>query len=120
MTDAGTTQDNFILPVPPVGGLPISQDWLNTMKLIRNCTIPIILPCGKNILVDTMFKMTYYNGRKEGNVLFNDTLNTFYLLLYGVGHMVKDHSDSERGNPLPPHGLLFPISSKGSFIWTIP
>ena len=37
--------------------------------------------------------------RKEGNVLFNDALNTFYLRLYGVGHMVKDHSDSERGNP---------------------
>ena len=37
-------------------------------------------------------------GRKEGNVLFNDALNTFYLRLYGVGHiMVKDHSDSERG-----------------------
>ena len=34
--------------------------------------------------------------------------------------MVKDHSDSERGNPLPPHGLLFPISSKGSFICIIP
>ena len=32
--------------------------------------------------------------------------------------MVKDHSDSEGGNPLPPHGLLFPISSKGSFICT--
>ena len=32
--------------------------------------------------------------------------------------MVKDHSDSERGNPLSPHGLLFPISSKGSFICT--
>ena len=45
--------------------------------------------------------------RKEGNVLFNDTLNTFYLRLYGVGHMVKDHSDSERGNSLPPHGLIF-------------
>ena len=27
--------------------------------------------------------------------------------------MVKDHSDSERENPLLPHGLLFPISSKG-------
>ena len=26
--------------------------------------------------------------------------------------MVKDHSDSERGNPLPPHGLLFPISTR--------
>ena len=57
---------------------------------------------------------------KEGNVLFNDALNTFYLRLYGIRHMVKDHSDSERGNPLPPHGLLFPINSKGSFICTIP
>ena len=27
--------------------------------------------------------------------------------------MVKDHSDSEKGNPLPPHRLLFPINSKG-------
>ena len=58
--------------------------------------------------------------RKEGNVLFNDTLNTFYLRLYGVRHMVKDHSDSKRGNPMPPHGLLFSINSKGSFICTIP
>ena len=32
-------------------------------------------------------------ARKEGNVLFNDTLNTFYLRLYGIGHMVKDHSE---------------------------
>ena len=47
------------------------------------------------------------DGRKEGNVLFNDALNTFYLQLYGIRHMVKDHSDSERGNLLPPHGLLF-------------
>ena len=59
-------------------------------------------------------------GRKEGNVLFNDALNTFYLWLYGVRHMVKDHSDSEKGNPLPPHGLLLSINSKGSFICTIP
>ena len=43
----------------------------------------------------------------------------FILRLYGVGHMVKDHSDSERGNGLPPHGLIFPISSKGSFICSI-
>ena len=35
---------------------------------------------------------------RKGNVLFNDALNTFYLRLYGVRHMVKDHSDSERGN----------------------
>ena len=58
-------------------------------------------------------------GRKEGNVLFNDTLNTFHLRLYGIRHVVKDHSDSEKGNPLLPHRLLFTINSKGSFICTI-
>ena len=26
-----------------------------------------------------------YIGRKEGNVLFNDVLKTFYLRLYGKG-----------------------------------
>ena len=44
----------------------------------------------------------------------------FILRLYGVGHMVTDHSDSERVNPLPPHGLLFPINIKGYFICIIP
>ena len=34
----------------------------------------------------------------EGNVLFNDALSTFYLRLYGVRHVVKGHSDSERKN----------------------
>ena len=57
---------------------------------------------------------------EEGNVVLNDALNTLYLRLCGVRHMVKDHSDSERGNTLPPHGLLFPISSKGSFMCIIP
>ena len=33
---------------------------------------------------------------REIYVLFNDALNTFYLRLYGVRHMVKDHSDNER------------------------
>ena len=52
--------------------------------------------------------------------IFYDVLNTFYVQLYDVRHMVKDHRDNERGNPLPPlHGLPFPISSKGSFIYTI-
>ena len=55
---------------------------------------------------------------KEENVLFNDTLNTFYFWLYGVKQVVKLHSDSERENLPLPHGLLLPISSKGSFICT--
>ena len=57
MTDAGTTQDNFILPAPPVGGLPIFQDWLDRMMLVRDRTIPIILPSVENISADTMFKI---------------------------------------------------------------
>ena len=57
---------------------------------------------------------------KERHFLFKDALNTFYLWLYGVRHMVKYHSDSEKGNPLPPHRLLFLNNSKGSFICTIP
>ena len=60
--------------------------------------------------------------RKERNVLFNDALNNF---IYGymasdIIFMIKDHSDIERGNPLPSlHVLLFPISSKGFFICTV-
>ena len=61
--------------------------------------------------------MTSLLSMRERNVLFNDALNTFYLRLYGVRHMVKDHSDSEKGNPLPP---LLSINIKGSFICTIP
>ena len=36
--------------------------------------------------------------RKEVNILFNGAHNTFYLWLYGVGHMVKDLLDRESGN----------------------
>ena len=48
----------------------------------------------------------------------------FYLTTHSThfiyGYMVKDHSDSEKGNPLPPHMLLLSINSKGYFICTIP
>ena len=84
-------------------------------------------PSGSISSMNTCKKITDFHipcnqllGRNEGNVLFNDALNTFYLRLYGIEHMVKDHSDSKRENPLPPHGALFLISSKGSFICTIP
>ena len=35
-------------------------------------------------------------NNKEGKVLFNDALNTFYLWLYGISHMITDHGKSER------------------------
>ena len=50
------------------------------------------------ILINSLITLETDRIGKERNVLFNDKLNTFYLQLYGVGHMVKDHSDSERGN----------------------
>ena len=52
-------------------------------------------------------------GRKE--MFYLTMYSTFYLLLYG-GHIEKDRSDSERGNPLPPHGQLFQISTKDYFL----
>ena len=53
-------------------------------------------------------------GRKQGNVLFNDALIIFDFRLYGK----EPHSDREQ--PLSPlHGLIVPISNKGSLICTI-
>ena len=64
--------------------------------------------------------LAWQNERRK-EMFYLTTLSThFYLRLYGVRHMVKDHSGSEKGNPLPPPRILFPISSKGSFICTIP
>ena len=57
MTDAGTAQDYFIHPSPPVGGLPLSQDRLDRMKLVHDRTIPTILPSEKKILVNMVFKI---------------------------------------------------------------
>ena len=51
---------------------------------------------------------------KEEPVSFDDALGTFYLLLYVVGHMVEDHSENEKGNP-----LLSPSSSERLFMCTI-
>ena len=50
---------------------------------------------------------------KDEMFLFNDAPSTFYLRLYGVRLMVKNHSYRERLNLLPPHMLFFPISIKG-------
>ena len=70
---------------------------------------------GKQWFLNYLSLVIKCTERKERNVLFNDTLSTFYLWLYGIKLTVKDHSDSERGNLLPPHGLLFPVSSNVFF-----
>ena len=55
-------------------------------------------------------------GEREREMFYLMTHSTHFI----YGYMASDHSDSERGNLLPPHRLLFPISSKGSFICTTP
>ena len=69
--------------------------------ILKRPTLPV--EAKVNPLVNFIFILSM-----EGNVLFNDAFDTFYLRLYGVRHMVKDHSDSEKGNLLPPHRLLVP------------
>ena len=56
VTDAGTTQDNFILPAPPVGGLSISQDRLDKIKRVF-ARAPFQSSSEKVILVRMMFRI---------------------------------------------------------------
>ena len=55
-----------------------------------------------------------YDGDQKRKCLFNDAHNTFSLRLYVITRMVKDYSDSERGDRLSPRcGFIILISSKG-------
>ena len=117
----------FILPqwrdrVEEWAHLPHGSDSLFKQVIVRvTWQIPwphhvaVVLPELLHLAVERQNKRLkikpIVSGRKEGNVLFNDALNTFYLRLYGI------IPDSEKWNPLPPH---FPINNKGSFICTIP
>ena len=97
-----------------------SQIKAHDYDLIKKAIKQAWVKANPGIVVIEKQDLVQLERERKGNVLFNDALNTFYLVLYGVRHMVKDHLDSEKGNPLPPHGLLFSIDSKGSFICTIP
>ena len=121
----------LLMNILPQDKLPLWWDGsLTGNDLTTNCTanehwssfkpnrfLSVYMVGLKAITLSSITNHREKEGRKEGNVLFNDALNTFYLRLYGIRHMVKDHTDSERGNP---HGLLFPNSSKCSFICIIP
>ena len=76
------------------GGSKRRQDdhFQTARERIRSCQIR-----------GTCVTQTGDGRRKQRNVLFNDALNTFYLWLYGVGHRIKDHSDSERTETHCPH-----------------
>ena len=43
---------------------------------------------------------------REREMFYLTTHSTHFIYGYMASDMVKDHSDSEKGNPLPPHMLL--------------
>ena len=55
-----------------------------------------------------------FSVKNKGKGMFYLTTRSTHLICGYIcmRHMVKDHSDSERGYPLLPKGLLFLISSK--------
>ena len=61
------TLDNFILPAPPTGGLPTSQDQLDRMKLVCDHTVPISFPSGMNITIN--FKIIGYTNFSKNQLL---------------------------------------------------
>ena len=64
----------------------------------------------------TFVDRTRCHGMKEGmkDMVYLTMHSTHFIYGYMTSNMrLNNHSDSERGNPLPPHRLLFPISSKG-------
>ena len=86
-------------------GYEINQ-WFTGGYRSRITPSHFVLMCGIALVASDIENSLGHQERK-GNVLFNDTLNTFYLRLYGIGLIVKDHSDSERGNPLSHMGYSF-------------
>ena len=86
-----------------------------SLKLIEN---RLVAPCSE---VDPIYIYVYVCVCvREREMFYLTTHSTHFIYGYMASDMVKHHSDSEKGNPLPPHRLLLSINSKGSFICTIP
>ena len=80
----------------------------------RQCIGLALIPNGY------LAKFRFCQMKRGGNALFINTLNTFYSYMGFDIIMANKLLDSDRENPLPPDWLLYPISSKGSVICTIP
>ena len=75
-------------------GFPFSlTEWSLTICLSPYNRRSNVLSASLN---KTFLSLSSEQGRKEGNILFNDALNTLYLRLYCVRHMVKYHSTREK------------------------
>ena len=66
-----------------------------------------------NSVVPAVVPVMMTEGRKE--MFYLTTHSTHFIYDYMASDIVNDLSDTGRENPLPPHGLLFPIISNGFF-----
>ena len=56
-------------------------------RMLTFCEFPSRIGLFLKLYMSSCYSIKY--GRKEGNILFNDTLNTFHLWLYGIRHMER-------------------------------
>ena len=103
---------SWVNPLSYFSFQPVLHDWC---KKGRGMCYPV---CGMVHIKEPLLLI----GKSSlcGGSRFPFSLSQWSLTICLTPYNRKDHSDSERGNPLPPHRLLFPINSKGSFICTIP
>ena len=67
-----------------------------TVQCVPYCVLNQIMKVIFMISIPLMVFLLLHNYiRKEENILVNDALNTFYLRLYGVRRMIKNHSSRE-------------------------
>ena len=62
--------------------------WSEYLNIQRAVWSEVFHSPGSHYGVLVLKYQTTHDTRKEGNVLFNDALNTFYLRLYGVRHIL--------------------------------
>ena len=98
-------------------GVLLNIERGDSPEVERLCDIGVLLNMerGDSPEVERLCVEQSIQERREGD----GRKEMVYLTTHSI-HFILCHSDSERGNPLPPHGLLFPISSKGSIIFIIP
>ena len=80
-------QGSIRRPIAPWANALTTELHLTTQKN-HTCNVSTHI---RSINMVAISKLYIYIFLKEGNVLFSNALNTFYLQLYGVRHMIKDH-----------------------------
>ena len=121
------TQNCYLLPAQPHLGVHLGDVVEDERLLLPRVPLEAVdvVVLGPQQLVDERVRLHQTdlcggnNTLKQGGAIREGPHKKQKILCTRYS-LFKDHSDSEKGNPLPPYGLLLSINSKGSFICTIP